>query len=166
MVESSESSAYFAASSRVVRWKRMPRSRMGRPYLVSPIWRYGEASLACSGVPRGVDDEETGRLPAHLPAQHEIDVELEVVALERVAVHVGHAPHLLADHPGRVVERRGLGQALALVEVALEQGDDRLGAREAAAAEQDEHPLARLDEGVHLARDVDLVVPRVGAGVG
>jgi len=79
----------------------------------SPRW-------PAAGCP-GVDDEETGRLPAHLPAQHEIDVELEVVALERVAVHVGHPPHLLADHPGRVVERRGLGQPLALVEVALEQ---------------------------------------------
>jgi len=53
MVESSESSAYLAASSSVVRWKRMPRSRIGRPYLVSPICRYGESSLAWSGLPCG-----------------------------------------------------------------------------------------------------------------
>ena len=53
IVESSESSAYFAASSSVVCSKRMPRSRIGRPYFVSPICRYGESSLACSGLPWG-----------------------------------------------------------------------------------------------------------------
>ena len=39
MVESSESKAYLAASSSVVFSNRMPRSRMGRPYFVSPICR-------------------------------------------------------------------------------------------------------------------------------
>ena len=37
IVESSDRSAYFAPSSSVVLSKRMPRSRIGRPYLVSPI---------------------------------------------------------------------------------------------------------------------------------
>ena len=52
-LESMLISAYLDASSSVVKWKRMPRSRIGRPYLASPIWRYGESSVALTGLPCG-----------------------------------------------------------------------------------------------------------------
>jgi hypothetical protein len=110
-----------------------------------------------------VDDEQPRALPAYLAAEDQVDVELELVALERGPIQVGHAPDLLADDPRRVVERRRLGEALALIEVAPELRDDRLGAGEASTAQQNEHPLARLLEEVHLAGDVHLIVAGVGA---
>src|SRR5205807_9321264 len=113
-----------------------------------------------------VDDEEPRELAAHLAADDEVDVELELVALQRGAVHVRHPPHLLADDARGVVERGRLSQPLALVEITPELRDDRLRAGEAAAAEQDEDALAGLREHVHLARDVHLIVARVAARVG
>src|SRR6202022_3683503 len=52
MVASRERRAYLAATSReVVAW--MPRSRIGRPYLLSPSCRYKESSVAARGFPWG-----------------------------------------------------------------------------------------------------------------
>src|SRR6059058_851263 len=59
IVESRDSSAYFAASSSVVLSKRTPRSRMGRPYFVSPIWRYGETKYGRPILDRGVRFDKT-----------------------------------------------------------------------------------------------------------
>src|SRR5262249_37681511 len=113
-----------------------------------------------------IDQKEPGGFPAYLPAEDQVDVELEAVALERRAVHVRDAPDLFADDARGVVERRRLGEALALIEVPLQQRDHGLRAREAAAAEQDEDALAVLDEEMHLARNVDLIVAGVGTRVG
>src|SRR5205085_6669441 len=96
----------------------------------------------------------------------EVDVELELVALQRHAVQVRHAAHFFADDARGVVERRRLRQSLVVVEIPPKLRDDRLGAGEAAATEQDEDTLARLDVYVHLAREVDLIVPGVRARVG
>jgi len=68
-------------------------------------------------------------------------------SLQRGPIEVRHASHLLA-------------------EIAPELRDDRLGAGEATAAQQDEDPLAGLFEEVHVARNIHLVVAGVGARVG
>src|SRR5207249_145774 len=59
-----------------------------------------------------VDDEEARALAAHLAADDEVHVELELVALQRSAVHVRHAPYLVADDARGVVERGRLGYEL------------------------------------------------------
>ena len=128
IVESSESSAYFAASSER-RALEADAAIEDRPAVL------GLADLQVRRVLVGlerialrVDQEQARRLAAYLAAQDQVHVELEVVALERGAVHVGDAADLLADDARGVVERRRLREALALVEVAPQQGDDRLRA--------------------------------------
>ena len=56
-----------------------------------------------------------------------MDVEPEVVALERGAVDIRHLAHLIADNTGRIVERRRSSETFALIKVASEQCNNRLG---------------------------------------
>jgi hypothetical protein len=56
----------------------------------------------------GIDDEQSRTLTAHLAAEDQVDVEFELVALQRGPIEVRHAPHLLADDSRSVVERRRL----------------------------------------------------------
>ena len=53
IVESIEISAYLVADSSVVESYLMPRSRIGRPYLVSPICKKGASVELQSGLPCG-----------------------------------------------------------------------------------------------------------------
>ena len=95
----------------------MPRSRIGRPYLHSPICRYGRVLGRLQRVALRVDQVQAGLLAAHLAAEQQVDVEAEAVALERGAVDLRHPPDALADDPRGVVERARLRQPLAGVEV-------------------------------------------------
>ena len=55
------------------------------------------------------DDEEARRLAAHLAAEDQVDVELELVALQCRAIQVRHAPHFLADDACGVVDHARIG---------------------------------------------------------
>ena len=107
----------------------------------------------------------TSRLAADLPGEDHVDVERELVLLEGLAVEVGHAADPVAHDAGGVVEGLCGGQAETLVEVAPQQGDDRLRARQAPAGQHDEEPLLRTDEGVHLPADIHLVAAGIGARI-
>ncbi len=89
-------------------------------------------------------------------------VEVVVVALERRAVNLGHLPHRLAHLARRLVQRIRLTQSLARIEAGPQQVDHRLGQRKTPAAQHHECPLTGLAEGMHLARDIQIVETRVG----
>ena len=95
-----------------------------------------------------------------------MDVEVVVVALEGGAIEIRDAADGIADGARGAIHGVDACQSPALLEVVLHQRDSGLGEREAAAGQEHEGALARDDEGVHLAADVDLVIARVGAGVG
>ena len=51
------------------------------------------------------------------------------------------------------------------IEIVAQQSNDRLAYGEASAGQNYEHPLARLNETIHLATHVDLIKSRIGPRV-
>ena len=95
-----------------------------------------------------------------------MDIEAEGIAFERRAVHVGNFADAIADDAGGVVQRVGLREAAAGIEVVAQQGDDGLADGEAAADQDNEDAFSGLHELMHFAAGVDLIEAGIGAGIG
>ncbi len=93
-------------------------------------------------------------------------VEVVAVALERGAVEIRNLTNGFADLARGFVHRVRLSKAFAGIEAGAEQIHHRLAEREAAARQDDEDALIRLDERVHFARHVEIVESGVGARIG
>ena len=81
-------------------------------------------------------------------------------------VHVRDRPHLFAHDSGGVVHGRGRGKAIALVEVAAQEREDRLRTREVPAGQEDEDALPRIDDRVLLLDPYAKTLPATSADWG
>ena len=132
IVASNDSSAYLAATSSDVR--HVDAAIENRPAVLALAELQVRRVLGrLQRIALRVDEVERRLFAADLAAEQQVDVEAEVVPLERRAIDLGHPPHALADDAGGVIHRAGLRQALAGVEVEAQQRHDRLADRQAAA---------------------------------
>jgi EAL domain-containing protein (putative c-di-GMP-specific phosphodiesterase class I) len=141
----------------------------GLAILRFPYLEVGRLARGFDEVAGGVDVKEPRLLAPDLPSEDERTVEVVAVFLQVHGIARMHLAQRIAhDACGveHIVRPKDLGRCVGVLEILVEQVDDRLGDGQVARRQEHQHALVRALEGRHLAERVDLIDTGVSPGIG